>query len=582
MSRIPRLTGVAITAALVVFAVWYVGIPRQVAERVPSASEAPRRGGQVVATVRTEPRSLNRIAVGNQSAELLSLLTQAKLVRVNRASLELEPWLAERWDSSADGLSHTLYLRSGLQWSDGVPFTADDVTFSFTVGTDAKVSVVATSLLAGGQPIKATAINPTAVRVDFAGPVGPGLRVLDALPMLPRHKLEAAYVGGTFQQAWSMQTPPADVVGMGPFVFAAYEAGQRVVLDRNPHYWRTTADGTALPYLDRIVLEIVPDQNAELLRLQAGGSDLLQDEIRSDDYVPVRRSEEQGALTLVELGVSPAADGLWFCMKPAAKKADPRFAFVQRKEFRQALSHAVDREAFAQTVFLGAAVPVWGPVTPGNREWFNPNLPRYAYSEAKAKALLAGIGLEDRNKDGTVEDARGTEARFTVITQRGLGWYERGLGVIAEQARKIGVQLDVAPLENGAMMQRVFACDYDAVYMRVLATDLDPATNLDFWLSSGSAHLWNLEQKAPATEWEARIDQLMSQQAATMDPTARRALFNDVQQVFAENVPAIYYAAPRTYSAHSVRVRGVLPSVLRPPILWNADSLSVVDAPPAP
>ena len=87
---------------------------------------------------------------------MLSLLTQAKLVRVNRASLELEPWLAERWDSSADGLSHTLYLRNGLQWSDGTPFTADDVTFSFKVGTDSNVSIVATSLLAGGQPITAT------------------------------------------------------------------------------------------------------------------------------------------------------------------------------------------------------------------------------------------------------------------------------------------------------------------------------------------------------------------------------------------------------------------------------------------
>jgi len=582
MSRIPRLTGVVVTALLVAFGVWYLGVPRRVADLGSPSSDAPRRGGQVVATVRAEPRSFNRVAVGSQSAELLSLLTQAKLVRVNRASLELEPWLAERWDSSADGLSHTLHLRNGLQWSDGAPFTADDVAFSFRVGTDSTVSVVATSLLAGGQPITATALDPTTVRVNFAGPVGPGLRVLDALPILPRHKLEAVYASGTFQQAWSMQTPPADVVGMGPFVFGAYEPGQRVVLERNPHYWRTDANGTRLPYLDRIVLEVVPDQNAELLRLQAGGSDLLQDEIRSDDYVPVRRSEAQGALTLVELGVSPAADGLWFCMKPEAKKADPRFAFVQRKEFRQALSHAVDREAFAQTVFLGAAVPVWGPITSGNREWFNPNLPRYAYSEARAKALLASIGLEDRNGDGTVEDSRGTEARFTVITQRGLGWYERGLGVIAEQARKIGVRLDAAPLENGAMMQRVFACDYDAVYMRVLATDLDPATNLDFWLSSGSAHLWNLDQKAPATEWEARIDTLMSQQAATTDPTARRALFNDVQQVFAENVPAIYYAAPRTYSAHSVRVRGVVPSVLRPPILWNADSLSVVDAPPAP
>jgi peptide/nickel transport system substrate-binding protein len=238
---------------------------------------------------------------------------------------------------------------------------------------------------------------------------------------------------------------------------------------------------------------------------------------------------------------------------------------VQRR-FRQAISHAVDREAFAQTVFLGEAVPVWGPVTPGNRLWFSPNLPRYPYDLGKAHALLKGIGLEDRNGNGVVEDQAGTEARFTVITQQGLGYYERGTTVLREQAAMIGVALDVVPLEFGAMYTRLMACDYDAIYMRPIATDLDPAGNMDFWLSSGAAHLWNMEQKAPATEWERRIDALMREQAATLDEARRRELFNQVQRVFAENVPALYFAAPRLYYAHSRRVRGVVPSVMRPPV----------------
>ena len=124
--------------------------------------------------------------------------------------------------------------------------------------------------------------------------------------------------------------------------------------------------------MDRVVLEIVPEQNAELLRLQSGSTDLTSAELRPEDYVPVRRAEEQGQLRLVELGVGPDADAFWFCLKPEVKGKDPRFAFVQRPEFRQAISHAVDREAFAQTVFLGAAVPVWGPITPGNTQWFWP------------------------------------------------------------------------------------------------------------------------------------------------------------------------------------------------------------------
>jgi peptide/nickel transport system substrate-binding protein len=192
-----------------------------------------------------------------------------------------------------------------------------------------------------------------------------------------------------------------------------------------------------------------------------------------------------------------------------------------------------------------------------------------------ARALLKGIGLEDRNGNGIVENLAGTEARFTVITQRGVGWYERGTVVLREQAAKIGIALDVVPLEQNAMIERMLACNYDAIYMRVAATDLDPALNLDLWLSSGSAHFWNLTQKMPATEWEKRIDTLMFEQAAALDPTRRRALFEDVQRILAENLPVLYFAAPRTYSAHSTRLLGVTSSVLRPPFLWSADTISV-------
>jgi peptide/nickel transport system substrate-binding protein len=183
--------------------------------------------------------------------------------------------------------------------------------------------------------------------------------------------------------------------------------------------------------------------------------------------------------------------------------------------------------------------------------------------------------LEDRNGNGVVEDANGTEARFTVITQRGIGWYERGTAVLREAAAGIGVALEIAPLEFGAMIQRMLACNYDAMYYRPVATDMDPAGNLDFWLSSGSAHFWNLAQRAPATDWERRIDTLMLEQAATVDSERRREQFNLVQRIFAENVPVLYFAAPRMYYAHSMRLNGVAASVQRPPVLWNADLLSV-------
>ncbi len=138
--------------------------------------------------------------------------------------------------------------------------------------------------------------------------------------------------------------------------------------------------------------------------------------------------------------------------------------------------------------------------------------------------LLESIGLQDRNGNGVVEDKAGTEARFTVITQQGIGYYERGTTVLREQAAAVGIALDIVPLEFSAMVTRLLACDYDAIYMRPLTTDLDPAGNLDYWLSSGSAHLWNMQQKTPATDWEQRIDTLMHEQStASISSAGRRS-----------------------------------------------------------
>lgn len=504
------------------------------------------------------------------------MLTQGRLVRLNRATSALEPWLAERWESSPDGRVHTLHLRKDVVWSDGAPFTAADVLFTLEAVFDPRAkSPLASSLTVAGEPIRAVALDAQTVQVTYAGPSGPGIRLLDNLPIYPKHKLDAARVAGTLAKAWPMTTAPSDLAGTGPFVFRSYQPGQRVVLERNSRFWRKAKDGTALPYLDRIVLEIVPDPNAELLRVQSGSIDMVQDALRPEDFRSARRAESEGRIKLVELGVATDADAFWFCLKPEIKNKDPRFAFVQKPEFRKAISHAVDREAFANTVFLGEAVPVWGPITPGNRDWFNPNVTRYPPDLTRARELLSSIGLEDRNGNGIREDVRGTEARFTLITQQGPGWYARGTKVLQEQAGKIGITFELAPLEPGLMIERMLACHFDAIYMRPLATVLDPGGNMDFWLSSGSAHFWNLEQQKPATAWEQQIDTLMLRQVATVDLQQRRALFDEVQNILAENLPVLYFAASRMHSAHSVRVGGVQPSVLRPPILWSADTLYV-------
>jgi peptide/nickel transport system substrate-binding protein len=169
------------------------------------------------------------------------------------------------------------------------------------VHDDKAGSVLGSTLQVNGRPVTATVLDERTVRVDYAAPFGPGLRLLDNLPILPRHKLESLLASGAFSQAWNAATPPADPVGMGPFQLARYEPGQRMVFARNRHYWRKAPDGGHLPYLDELVLEIVPDQNAELLRLQSGDVDVMQTPVRADDLATIRPlvSDGKAAVELV-------------------------------------------------------------------------------------------------------------------------------------------------------------------------------------------------------------------------------------------------------------------------------------------
>ena len=547
-------------------------------EHAAPAAHNPTRGGEIVTSIRSEPQTFNRHSGRDTSTNLVALLTQARLVRINQATQQLEPALAESWTTSADGLTVTMALRRGVVFSDGQPFTSADVVFSFAVAYDPKsASQLADSIQALGKNLTVAAVDDHTVTIAFPVPFAPGLRILDVLPILPRHKLEAAAKAGTFAKAWGLTTPLEEMAGLGPFVLSNYQPGQRLIFSRNPHYYGKAADGTELPYLDRIVVEVIPDQNAEVLRLESGQLDMMTSEISLDAYAPLKRAADQGRLTLLDLGVSPNADALWFNLKPGAFAGDPRAAWIQRDELRRAISLAVDRKAIADTVFLGAGVPVFGAETPGNTQWYWTATPETPHDPAAARQLLASIGLTDRNGDGMLEDARNAPVRFTLITQKGRPNYERAAAMVREDLKKIGVAVDVAALDVSQVIDAFYTKQkYDAVIYNAIKTDIDPGTNPDFWFSSGSAHVWNLRQKTPATDWEKRIDELMARQIASRDEGERHQLYDEVQKIFAQHLPMIYFVAPRVYVAHSTRVLNVTPAVARPQLLWRPDTVAAV------
>ncbi len=543
-----------------------------------SNTDSPSPGGRITVAYRSEPKTFNRLVSPNAAEDLVSRLTQATLLRLDRTTGELGPGLASEWTGSPDGLTWTLKLQEGLTFSDGTLFTSADVLFTFQALFDPRVkSAMAASLMIAGKPLQVRALDSSTVMIVLPAPYGPGLAMLDSLPVLPRHKLAASLEAGTFSEAWSASTPVAEVVGLGPFVVQEYVPGQRLVFARNPRFWRKDEAGRQLPYLDAIEIQFVADQNAEVLRLQAGQVDLISNQARFEDLAALKDLEQKGRLALTDAGISIAPDMLWFNLNPAATVAKDR-PWLQRDELRQAISHAVDRRAFVNTIFLGEAAEIAGPITAGHKGWFLPDLKPPSGGPDKARELLASIDLRDRNGDGLVDDAQGRTATFSLITQKGHTVRERSAAMVKEQMRKAGLEIDVVPLERRSIIESWSKGEYDAIYFAIEFDSFDPSRNAEFWLSSGPFHFWHPGQKTPATAWEAKIDDLMRKLSASMNLDERRQLFAEVQRVMAAHEPVLYFAAPKVILATSARVGGAKPSVLAPNLLWNAERLFVTDA----
>jgi peptide/nickel transport system substrate-binding protein len=214
-------------------------------------------------------------------------------------------------------------------------------------------------------------------------------------------------------------------------------------------------------------------------------------------------------------------------------------------------------------------------VTPRFGPWYSTDVPTYPHDPARARRLLATIGMTDKNGDGQLEDESGAPVRFSVLVQKDATIRERTVSLLQEQLRRLGIAVDVAGMDLGSIGKRWMTGDYDSIFHGFQVSATDPAMTLDFWLSSGNSHFWNPGQDNPATPWEAAIDDLMRKQSSSIDMAERQRLFVEVQRVFAEHVPALYFVAPKVTIALSPRVMNAAPAPQVPQLLWSADTLAV-------
>ena len=234
-------------------------------------------------------------------------------------------------------------------------------------------------------------------------------------------------------------------------------------------------------------------------------------------------------------------------------------AFLRRKSFRQAVSAAIDRNAIARLVYLGKAVPLGGPVPPGNKAWINTSLPAPVRSVERARQLLADDGFK-WDQDGTLRDPQGRAVEFTILTSNNNAERLQMATLIQADLKEIGMRVNVVPLEFRSLVERIRTTrEYEGCILSLASPDADPNPDMSVWLSSGGNHLWNPEQKTPATPWEAEIDGLMRRQMVTREYAERKRMFDRVQAIVAENLPMVPSGEPESIGRGETR-SGELPA----------------------
>lgn len=348
-------------ATLALFTTLHCRWSDEVAVQVDSSiSGTPVAGGMLRVGIRSEPQTWNRLLATDEVSHQITERLHAALLRVNRVTQELEPELAESWSFSEDGRELTFKLRPGVLFSDGEPFTAEDVAFTFRGIHDPQVASPFVELaVVEGQPLVPEVVDPLTVRFKLPLRTAVVERIFDSFTVLPRHRLEASLEQGTLPSEYGIGANEATIIGLGPFVLDRYVPGQRVVLRSNTNYWKYGPEGEPLPYLDGITFEILSDANALALRFRAGELDLLSP-LPPEHFISLS-GKETSDRRLIDLGPGTTPERIWFNLNPESSVSAEQRAWFMDRRFRRAISLAIDRRSIAKAVYGDLASPAAGP-----------------------------------------------------------------------------------------------------------------------------------------------------------------------------------------------------------------------------
>lgn len=413
----------------------------------------PRRGGTAVVAVISGPQGVNEYVSGarTNTREVLSMLF------LNLASEQpdftdhpptFKPELAERWEYSSDKRSLTFFLRQDITWSDGVAVTADDVRFSWQAQSHPDIGWVGAEYK---EPIEdVEVIDAHTVRFHFEYPFAGQMLYANEGVIIPKHAWSALPFDQWRANAdWFLE----HLVVSGPFTIDSWRANDEFRLVRNERYF-----DPELPYLDQVVLRVIPDRASQLVQLEAGSVDYI-NAISPDDR---RRIMHTPNLVFTNYWGRGYAFISWNLRKP----------LFDDSRVRRALTMAIDRQAIVETLWGEFGRLAITPV-PQNIWASKRDLPPIAFDPKEAMKILAEQGWSDHDGDGTI-DRDGKPFAFELVTNLGNQQRMDSIVMVQEHLARIGIEVTTRNIPFNSLMPQLNTGDYDAVLIKLsVATDLD-------------------------------------------------------------------------------------------------------------